>query len=115
MPGMAELIKELLFYVKPETHLLGLGGRGPVFFLVILIWGLKFIFMPLASNDVFDSIWHGNLFCGKPNCCAMIMSWRISRHPWNAADDVRLCLGRIYPFKQYKKSEESVACHSGGG
>ena len=56
-PGMAEIIKELLFYVKPETNLLLFGGRV-LFFLVIFIWGLKFIFMPMSSNDVFGSIWH---------------------------------------------------------
>ncbi len=56
-PSIAEIIKELLFYVKSETNLLLLGGRA-LFFLVILIWGLKFICMPKASNDVYDSIWH---------------------------------------------------------
>ena len=56
-PGMAEIIKTLLFYVKPETNLLIFGGRV-LFFLVIFFWGLKFIFMPMASDDVFDSIWH---------------------------------------------------------
>jgi len=55
--GLAEIIKELLFYVKPETNLLVLGGRI-LFFLVIFIWGLKFIFMPLESNYVNDSVWH---------------------------------------------------------
>ena len=56
-PGIAEIIKELLFYVTPETNLLLFGGRV-LFFLVIFIWGLKFIFMPMASNHVFGSIWH---------------------------------------------------------
>jgi hypothetical protein len=56
-PGMAKTIKALLFYVKPETNPLIFGGRA-LFFLVIFFWGLKFIFMPMASNDVFDSIWH---------------------------------------------------------
>ena len=54
---MAETIKALLFYVKPETNPLIFGGRA-LFFLVIFFWGLKFIFMPMASKDVFDSIWH---------------------------------------------------------
>jgi hypothetical protein len=48
-PGMTAIIKALLFYVEPETSLLILGGRA-LFFLVILIWGFKFIFMPMASN-----------------------------------------------------------------
>ena len=56
-PGITEIIKELLFYVKPETNLLIFGGRA-LFFLIIFIWGLKFICMPMSSNYVFDSIWH---------------------------------------------------------
>ena len=56
-PGMTEFIKELLFYAKPETNLFIFGGRT-LFFLVIFFWGLKFISMPMASNYVFDSIWH---------------------------------------------------------
>ena len=35
-PGVTEIIKELLFYVKPETNLLIFGGRA-LFFLVIKI------------------------------------------------------------------------------
>ena len=56
-PGITEIIKELLFYVKPETNLLIFGGRA-LFFLIIFIWGLKFIFMQMSSNYMFDSIWH---------------------------------------------------------
>ncbi len=56
-PGIIALIKELLFYVKPETNPLIFCGRA-MFFLIIFVWGLKFIFMPMASNYVFDSIWH---------------------------------------------------------
>ncbi|MGD1974082.1 MAG: zinc ribbon domain-containing protein [Desulfobacterales bacterium] len=55
--GLTEIIKELLFCVKPETNLFIFGGRI-LFFIIIFIWGLKFIFMPMASNYVFDSIWH---------------------------------------------------------
>ena len=56
-PGMTETIKRLLFFVKPETNPLIFGGRA-FFFLIIFIWGLKFICMPMSSNYVFDSIWH---------------------------------------------------------
>jgi hypothetical protein len=56
-PGWAAMIKELLFYVKPETNPLIFGGRA-LFFLVIFIWGLKFIFTAMDSNYLFDSIWH---------------------------------------------------------
>ena len=54
-PG--EITKELLFYVKPETNPFIFGGRV-LFFLVIFIWGLRFIFTPMESNYVFDSFWH---------------------------------------------------------
>jgi len=56
-PGLAEIITALLFYVKPETNLLLLCGRA-LLFLVLFIWGLKFIFIPMESNDVFNSFWH---------------------------------------------------------
>ena len=56
-PGLSEIIKEIVFYAKPETNLFIFGGRV-LFFLIIFIWGLKFIFMPMESNYVFDSIWH---------------------------------------------------------
>ena len=55
--GITDFLKELLFYVKPDTNLWLFGGRV-LFFLVIFFWGLKFIFMPMTSNYVFDSIWH---------------------------------------------------------
>jgi len=55
--GLADIIKELLFYTKPETNPLILGGRL-LFFLVILIWGLKFIIMPMESTYVLESVWH---------------------------------------------------------
>jgi hypothetical protein len=56
-PNPADFIKELLFYVQPETNPLIFGGRI-LFFLVIFIWGLRFIFTPMESNYVFDSFWH---------------------------------------------------------
>jgi len=46
-----------LFYVKPDVNLLTFGIRV-LFFLVILIWGLKFIFTPLETNYTGQSIWH---------------------------------------------------------
>ncbi len=55
--GAGEIIKELLFYVKPETNPLIFAGRA-LFFLIILIWGSKFIFTSLSSNAVMDSFWH---------------------------------------------------------
>ncbi len=54
-PG--EFIKELLFYVPPETNLIVFGGRA-IFFLVLVIWGFKFVFTPMGSDAVMNSFWH---------------------------------------------------------
>lgn len=57
MLSKGEFIKELLFYTKPETNPLFFGGRS-LFYLVIFIWGLRFIFTSMESNYVYDSFWH---------------------------------------------------------
>jgi len=56
-PGAGDIIKELLFYVKPEINPLIFAGRA-LFFLILLIWGIKFIFTPVSSNAVMGSFWH---------------------------------------------------------
>ena len=56
-PNPGEFISELLFYVKPETNPFIFGGRV-LFFLIIFIWGLRFIFAPMESNYVSGSFWH---------------------------------------------------------
>jgi hypothetical protein len=56
-PTPREFIQELLFYVKPETNLLIFSGRV-LFFLVLFIWGLRFVFAPIESNYVSESFWH---------------------------------------------------------
>jgi hypothetical protein len=50
-------IANTLFYVKPNTNPLIFAGRI-LFFLVMLVWGLKFIFSPLETNYTGQSIWH---------------------------------------------------------
>jgi hypothetical protein len=50
-------IKNLFFYVKPESNPLIFGGRV-LAFITIFIWGLKFILTPLEANYVMDSFWH---------------------------------------------------------
>ncbi len=55
--SIGESIKNLVLYAKPETNPLIFGGRV-IFFLVILIWGLKFIFTPMETNYVGASLWH---------------------------------------------------------
>ncbi len=55
--SIESLTKGLLFYVKPETNPVILVGRV-LFFLVVFIWGLKFIFTPMESNYTGESLWH---------------------------------------------------------
>jgi transcription initiation factor TFIIIB Brf1 subunit/transcription initiation factor TFIIB len=55
--SIGELSRNLLFYVKPETNPLILGVRV-LFFLVIFVWGLKFIFTSMETNCVGESFWH---------------------------------------------------------
>ena len=50
-------IKELFFYIKPEANPLILGART-LFFMVMVIWGLRFILSPLDSGYAMDSFWH---------------------------------------------------------
>ena len=55
--GIGEFLAELFCCVKPEINPLIFAGRM-LFFLVIFIWGLKFIFTPLDSNYTMQSFWH---------------------------------------------------------
>jgi hypothetical protein len=50
-------IKELFFYIKPEANPLILGARV-LFFIIMVIWGLRFILSPLDSGYAMDSFWH---------------------------------------------------------
>jgi hypothetical protein len=54
---IGEVIRQLLFYVKPDTNPLLFGGRV-LFFVIIFIWGLKFIFTPMETNYTMQSFWH---------------------------------------------------------
>jgi hypothetical protein len=57
-PGeILEIIKNVFFYVKPEANPLIFGGRVLVF-IIIFIWGLKFIQTPLETHYAMDSFWH---------------------------------------------------------
>jgi hypothetical protein len=55
--SIADFSRKLFFYVQPETNLLIFGIRG-LFFLVIVIWGFKFIFTSMETNYVGESFWH---------------------------------------------------------
>jgi hypothetical protein len=56
-PYTINLIKELFLHVKPEINPFYFGGRV-LFFLIIVIWGWKFIFTPLESNYTGKSFMH---------------------------------------------------------
>ncbi|RPI36194.1 MAG: zinc ribbon domain-containing protein [Nitrospiraceae bacterium] len=51
------LLKDLFLYVKPEVHLFSFAGRF-LLFIVIIGWGLKFIFTPMSSNYAGESFMH---------------------------------------------------------
>lgn len=55
--GDGHFISRLLFYVQPRIDPMSFGFRV-FFFLVFLIWGLKFIFTPYQTNYTGESIWH---------------------------------------------------------
>lgn len=50
-------IKALFLHVKPSINPFYFAGRM-IFFLIILIWGLKFIFAPMDSNYFWQSFLH---------------------------------------------------------
>ena len=51
------LAREVFLYVKPDINPFYFGGRV-LFFLIILIWGWKFIFTPMGSNYTGMSFMH---------------------------------------------------------
>jgi len=55
--GLGSFLKELLFFVQPETNILFLIGRILVL-LAMIIWGVKFIFSSIASNYSGNSFMH---------------------------------------------------------
>jgi hypothetical protein len=56
-PSLGSYLKELFLYVKPAVNPLFWGGRIIVF-LVIFIWGWRFILTPLESNYTAQSFMH---------------------------------------------------------
>jgi hypothetical protein len=53
----ASMAAQLLFYVNPEINPLIFWGRA-LFFVIIVIWGLKFMTSSMQSGYVFKSFWH---------------------------------------------------------
>ena len=53
----SSFLRELFLYVKPEDGYFSLAGRS-FLYLVIVVWGLKFIFTPLESNYTGESFMH---------------------------------------------------------
>jgi hypothetical protein len=56
-PGVGGIIKNLLFFVKPETNPLIFSARV-LLFLIIIVWGLIFVFSTIESNYIGESFWH---------------------------------------------------------
>jgi len=52
-----DLIQQNLFFVKPDTNPLAFGGRI-LFYLILLIWGIKFMVTPMEANVTGTSFWH---------------------------------------------------------
>lgn len=55
--GLSSFLKNLLFSVKPETNIVSLIGRILVL-LVMMIWGAKFVFSSIISNNAGNSFMH---------------------------------------------------------
>lgn len=55
--GVSSFLKDLLFYVKPETNIVFLIGRI-LLLLVMMIWGVKFISSSIMSNYSGSSFMH---------------------------------------------------------
>ena len=55
--GLRSFLKDMLFSVQPETNILFLIGRILVL-LMMLIWGMKFIFSSIGSNYSGNSFMH---------------------------------------------------------
>ena len=51
------LLKNLFFYEKPGTNPLVFTGRV-LFFLIMVVWGMVFIFSPIESGYAMESFWH---------------------------------------------------------
>jgi hypothetical protein len=50
-------LNDLLFYVKLEANPL-IGSARALFFVIMLIWGFKFILSPMDAGYAMDSFWH---------------------------------------------------------
>jgi len=51
------LLKNLFFYEKPDSNPIIFGVRV-LFFLILVIWGMVFIFSPIESGYAMESFWH---------------------------------------------------------
>lgn len=48
-PALLDWLRDLLFYIEPEVNIFYFGGRA-VLYVVLIIYGLKFIFTSLESS-----------------------------------------------------------------
>lgn len=56
-PAVGRHIKELVFFVEPKINSLYFGGRALIF-LILFMWGWKFILTPMEANDTGESFFH---------------------------------------------------------
>lgn len=56
-PNVFAFLKELLFNVESEVNIVYFTGRA-IFFIVLVLWGIRFIFSPISSNYVGESFMH---------------------------------------------------------
>jgi len=56
-PAVGRFIKELVFFVEPKINPFYFGGRALIF-LILFIWGWKFILTPMETNYTGESFFH---------------------------------------------------------
>jgi hypothetical protein len=57
VPNRGDVIRDLLLRAEPDTNPIYFGGRL-LLFILILIYGWKFILTPIESGTIFGSFWH---------------------------------------------------------
>ena len=57
VPAERNLVKEILFDVELDTNPFYFGGRV-ILFIILLIYGCKFILTPIESSTIYSGFWH---------------------------------------------------------
>jgi hypothetical protein len=53
----SDIMRDLLFHVEPDTSPISFGGRL-LLFIVLLVYGWRFMIMPMESGTILGSLWH---------------------------------------------------------